>query len=322
MSNSDNSSTPIAVTAGVSKGSTVFTVADSTGFSVGNVVVITIEDDSSIPIINVEGIPNNVQQRAIITSVDSTHIHFYPALYDDFGAGSLNVTVFTVANGFRHNLTGMEDFLIDGEGYFNDNGVGAAHGIEFVGTINCWAKGVTIQNFGNYPFFCDGGANGNVHLEIRRCKVGAVLVPGLSNQGGILLNTSSACLIEDNISLAFWEVNQATGNVISRNYIGAEMDVNHNAGTGLNLYEGNQLVTGDFKQDGFFGTAYKDTLFRNATDETMSLKRFTRSYAVIGNFLVPSNISGGNNQDSVWPSEHWQRRFQRNSRLRRWRPVA
>lgn len=287
VSNGDNFTAGIEITAGLTRGSTQITVADTTGYTTGRIMHIAALNDPDLPGMNVKGYDRDVRQSMLITGHTSTTISFYPALYDDYGGGSRSVVAYTLENGFRVEAVGIENLLIDGTGYFNDHDpVGAYAGVAFSGVVGCWIKNVRVKEIGNYPIYFES----NLNCEVRRSYVEPLTYVG-SNNAGLLLNGSSGCLIEDNIFISFWEVNYATGNVLSRNHLpNTPIDSNHNAGTGWNLYEGNRAHS--LKQDGYFGTAQNDTIFRCAFVGTSSLKRFTRNYAVIGNYLAPSVIDG------------------------------
>src|SRR5205823_2784403 len=157
----------------------------------------------------------------------------------------------------------------------------------------------------NYGFFLYDSAR----CEIRHCFADQRKVQG-TNGAGLLCNTCSGCLVEDNIFYRFFplmEINQgSSGNVFAYNFcydsdvggaMGAGIDSNHGPHNSYNLYEGNMGPT--LQADGYFGSVSRDTVFRNwfhgtsptiARGPTISLNRFTREYSLVGNVIgAPSN---------------------------------
>jgi hypothetical protein len=63
-----------------------------------------------------------------------------------------------------------------------------------------------------------------------------------------------------------------------------DMSFNHGSGSILNLAEGN--VIQDFEDDGYFGSASYNTLFRNRIKGQLKLKHFSDYYNIVGNVLA------------------------------------
>ena len=283
------------ITAGLTKGSTQITVEDATPFAVGKMIKIGFEDDPSIPVLSVAGFAGMRRQQLMITAKNGNTLTVTPPLYHDYNGAGIKVAQLQTTS------VGLEDMTIDSSN---------AKNWIIVKVDNCygsWIKNVRTRKATNYQialFDC-------LFFEIRGCYLDDLVHSG-SNGAGLLMNTVTASLIENNIiykAFPLIEVNHGSaGNVIAYNYLedsgpGCAIDSNHGPHNNFNLYEGN--ISPNLQADGYFGSASDDTVFRNwfhgkraATANPswcMSLNRFTRNYSLVGNILAgPASMGNPN----------------------------
>ena len=283
------------VTAGLTKGSSTITIGDTSEFTVGRLLRFSFQNDSKIPVVHVSGYDYVRHQMSIVTARTSNTVTFSPALYEDYSSS----TKVNVAQ-LQTDYVGVEDLTID-----FSNGT-ATFGVQFEQCYGCWVKNVRVTKSSNYAFFLYDSAR----CEIRKSFADQRKSEG-TNGGGVLCNTSSACLVEDNILYKFFpliEINQgSSGNVFAYNFcydsdvyggMGAGIDSNHGPHNSYNLFEGN--LAPNIQCDGYFGGASRDTVFRNWFHATspaissgwaISLNRFTRDYSLVGNVFGSSSAN-------------------------------
>ena len=280
-------STNNLVTAGKQKGSTSLTLEDATPFSVGQLIRIQAGNDKSIPIISVSGYDWMRKQMTQIIGKNGNTITISPGLYSDFS----NVDVRVKYAQQRVDGVGVEDLTIDGR-----EGNSFQYGIWFEQTVGSWVKNVRVVGSKNYSLFFQD----SLLCEVRHSYLDELNHAG-SNGAGLLMNTTSGCLIEDNIMVEAFpviEVNHgSSGNVFGYNFINNAdgligIDTNHGPQPEYNLYEGN--IAHNLMSDGYFGGSSNDTIFRNwmtglaypgRKTWCISLKRLTRNYSMVGNIL-------------------------------------
>lgn len=281
------------VTSGLTKGSTNIGVADTSSFTVGKLCLIaqfSSTNQTDNPLIVGTGGTNNqsgylYRVIALVKAKTANSITIWPPLYGDMSAR--NARIKTAA--FQQSHHGVEDMTI-----LLSN---AQVGIAFGGTYCAWIRGVRIKNALNYSI----SLYDSVNVEVRDCFLDDQDHNG-SNGAGLLFNTTSGCLIENNViknSVPGIEMNAGSGgNVIAYNFVFNtngyyEIDSNHGAHNSHNLFEGN--VIGHFISDGYFGSDSDGTLFRNwvhgqqtgtlDVSYIVALKRFTRNYSLVGNIF-------------------------------------
>jgi hypothetical protein len=289
------------IKAGLAKGSTNITIADTSFFSVGDLAQIFFSTDTNIPIINVYGETGNEQQQKVrVTAKTPTTLAFWPPLYEDYS--SLTCRIGTAQN-VHPDFVGVEDLLIDA------SNAPAGFSILFNQCYASWLKNVTVRLSPSIHIYCSDLLN----CEIRDCFLDRLSGAGTSH-AGIILYTSSGCLVENNIIYQAGpgvECNNGdSGNVFGYNLFynpdGAyAIDSNHGPHNDFNLFEGN--IINNFIADGYFGSVSHDTLFRNwihgqstngngsSVGWCVSLKRFTRNYNIVGNIVgtgLPWTMSG------------------------------
>jgi hypothetical protein len=292
----------VTVSAGLAKESTSLTIPDTTGFATGQIVMIAVENDPDLPMMSVAGYDYVTGQMAVITGTTGTTISFSPPLYSDYGGGTLGARCYTTQNGFVVSFVGIENLLIDLDGQ---------EGIKIEGAHDCWTKNVRIKNFINYGITMQSCSR----MEIRRTRI-ELRAGGGTNGSGILVNAVGGFLIEDNIIDDVQpplEINQnSSGGVFAYNYAtgAVGVDINHGHCPQFVLCEGNWGST--FIQDGYFGTAAYHTWYRNVSVSTVSLKRFTRNFALAGNifptaiqFGLPNIGNTSFTGEADYPSDPW-----------------
>lgn len=273
------------ITAGLTKGSTLLTIGDTSAFSPGQIVQLVMDNDMTVPVVSVFGYQGLRRQMCRVTAKTATTLSIFPGLYGDYNATKAVVHVAQ----FQANAVGLEDFLLD------MSRATAPFSIWFEQSYGCWAKNVHVRYSANYHIFL----NDSLNCEVRHCYLDQLNHVG-TNGAGVLCNTVSACLVEDNIiykAFPLIEVNHgSSGNVFAYNFCedsgpGVSIDSNHGPHNDYNLYEGN--ISPNLQSDGYFGSASHDTLFRNWFHSTLngqmawglSLNRFTRYYTVVGNIF-------------------------------------
>jgi hypothetical protein len=286
----------VPITAGLTKGSTSLTVANGASFSAGQMIRFLLADDLTLPVVklNSSGTSGTGSQRGQMTMVTGKAgnvLSIFPGVYGNWsGVAWANVQPLSSYS----TGVGIEDLTID-----CTNGT-PGFAIMFEQVYGSWIKNVHTAYPSGYSIYfwqC-------VNCELRHSYLDSTLHAG-SNGAGLLVEDSSACLIEDNIiykNFPLIEVNFNTcGNVFAYNFCedssvygvqGAGLDTNHGPHNSYNLYEGN--IVDNVECDGYFGGASEDTLFRNwftsvcpgvGIRSPVLLKRFTRNYNLVGNLL-------------------------------------
>jgi hypothetical protein len=281
-----------SIVGGLTQGSQTLTLSSTSAFSVGDIAILSESNDYSLPVVHVSGGNRSRQQKSQVTSKTDSTITVSPPLF-----WTLDANRSPKAHVLRARVSGVgiEDLTID---LTNSS---SAYGAWFDQAVHCWIKNVSVQktsSFGIFLLDC-------FQSEVRHCDIRDRKTQG-SNGAGILVERSTACLIEDNIIYKIFphiEVNfNSCGNVFAFNFcevndvfgiMGACIDSNHGPHNHFNLYEGN--VASKFQSDGYFGSASDDTVFRNwfhGTSDTTDqfgiciyLNRFTRNYNLVGNIL-------------------------------------
>ena len=273
------------VTAGLTKGSTTLTLADTSAFRAGQLVQVRASNNPATPVVSVFGYEGLQRQMTRVVAKTATTLTIFPPLYADLGAS--RVTVFCAQ--FQADAVGLESLRIEMAQS------SAPFAVWLQQTVGCWVTDVHVRQAANYHLFL----NDSLFAEVRRCFLDTLNHVG-SNGAALLCNTVSACLVEDNIlyrAFPLIEVNHgSSGNVFAYNFCedsapGVAIDSNHGPHNAFNLYEGN--IAPNLQSDGYFGSASADTVFRNWLHGilngqmawTVSLNRFTRAYSLVGNIL-------------------------------------
>lgn len=294
------------VTAGLSAGSTELTIASTTAFSAGQLIRLSIEnetDDAQImagaaPTLSVYGYVNLRRPMHRVVSKTSTTLTIEPPLYFVPRAG-LSVRVNAAQQ--QGEGVGLEDLEIDLEQCTN------GFPFTFEQCVNCWTYRVKMTNTANYHHYVIS----SLHTEIRQCWYDRRRFSG-SNGAALLFASSSAGLVTESILARVFpchEVNfGACGNAFCYNVLEAKPEdlggmgnTNHAPHNSHNVYEGN--ITPNYQSDGYFGSASADTFFRNwihganygatRTVFTLSFNRVSRDMNLIGNIVGWSGVKNG-----------------------------
>ena len=279
------------ITAGLTQGSTTLTVSDASLFAVGDVAILTEDNNASLPVLHVSGYDRLRGQMTRVTAKNGVTLTIAPALYTTLASARTPRAHQLLA---KVSNVGLEDL---GLNLANST---SPFGIFVEQADRCWVKNVSITQMSNYGIYMLYG----FESEIRHCDIRNRKTAG-TNGAGILLERSTASLMEDNILVGAFpllEVNfMSTGNVFAYNFCadstvfgmeGGALDTNHGPHNSFNLYEGN--IAPNVQCDGYFGSASDDTLFRNwlhgmspgaPNRQPVLLQRFTRNYSVVGNIL-------------------------------------
>ena len=274
----------------VASGGTIVAIADTSAFSPNQLVHFSVANDPSLPVISVAGYGNLRQQMTRVVARTATSLTLYPPIYGYERFAGLAAKV-NVAQ-FQSDFVGIEDLRLDGtNGSFT-------FGINFEQTYGSWVKNVTVSRSSHYSV----RLSNSLGCELRHSWLDELNHTG-SNGAGLLVETVSGCLIEDNVireSFPNIEVNNgSSGNVFAYNFLHNRngvigIDTNHGPHNSFNLYEGN--VVQNVMSDGYFGSNSEETLFRNLLHGNglgsgntltycLSLKRFSRNFSIVGNIL-------------------------------------
>jgi hypothetical protein len=276
----------IPISSGATKGSNSVTVANTAAFVVGAPMAI---GPKVLPTWahNLGGQSDTLRTIRVYSKIagkTSRTVTFDPPLPFDFSgmnpAALIDSTV--MLQGF-----GIESMTLD------MTGSTAAYPIWFEQAWGCWVKDVEIKAaYSRQMLFTMA-----VRCEVRGCYTHDVQGTGPDHEG-IIIGPGSWNLIEDNICnnggappiVLQDAINPASCNVIGYNYVINtspgfwDMSFNHGSGSILNLAEGN--VIQDFEDDGYFGSASYNTLFRNRIKGQLKLKHFSDYYNIVGNVLA------------------------------------
>lgn len=295
------------IPAGVAKGSTVLTVSDTSNFNVGWMAQISHQSSTdpydnpieTSPWSNSNGFAWLRRQKVRIVAKTATTLTISPGLYAK-GTKKLRVSPAL----YHGSSVGVEGLSID-----MNNSTGYA-GITYGGISNSWIKDVKIWGTKNYSVVISDC----LQSEIRGCYFDELNHIG-SSGAGLLMHNSSGILVEDNIftmqSSSIEVDHGCSGNVFGYNLIlstanSIALNANHGPHNSYNLYEGNVMTT--FISDGYHGSASHDTLYRNWIIGTrvgdqigwaIALKRFSRSYSLVGNIIGAPNGSMGHDGVSL-----------------------
>jgi hypothetical protein len=302
-----NTSLGTAITGGSTKGSTTFTVASTANLSVGTMIEIDRDDDTSLVVStgNQGGGTRNVTQVNMITAVSGNTITVRNPLMYDFNTGNPKVKFYF--GGFTRN-SGVENLKIDHTGF---TGQGYLFLIQYCDS--CWVKGVESGFATGYHFILLGTLN----IEIRDSYVhdggSGPNNSGFNFYGNYLYGGNSSAKIENNIFNKDFPAielnNSSSGFYIGYNFsygspsqsgsklVAWTFDDGHAPFNIMNLYEGN--IGEMWGMDGYFGGSGYGTALRNyftgfnpnygATGDAVQLKRLGYYYNMVGNILGSAN---------------------------------
>lgn len=290
------------VTAGNSRDSTVVTLADTSAFTVGKLARLawsdmiddtTLDDGTTYVVTSVNGPTYNgrVRRQVVkVTAKTATTVTFTPGIIHTVQTGT-NLTILAGSANFGWTGIGLEDFTL------NSVDSPTLYGIDAGRLMNSWFKNVKSINSTNYPFII----NESLNVEMLHCYA-AQVGGGGTNGAGILFETSTACLLYDNIitqSFPALEMNSGScGNVFAYNLCDGNssaycnINVNHSAHNSHNLFEGNIAMY--IQSDGYHGSASQLIYFRNWLHGTTVNQSFNGPAGVVFNRWNSHNSAVGN----------------------------
>lgn len=296
-------SAQVPITGGAIKGSTVITVSNASGITVGKLVRVE-QNDLSYVIALSAPTTNATLMSALfrVTAKTATTVAVTPPLPFTY---TRSPALVQYALGPLVN-TGVEDLTLD------CNSISPV-GVQIEQAWGCWVKNVEIKNSTRRQMFLTAFVCG----EVRHCYTHDVVGGGPNHEGIDFYQDGSFNLIEDNIA---WDGGYpgiilgdskggCTGNVIAYNFVydantgdstmaGMDLSVSHGPHNMLNLVEGN--IAGGTGSDGYFGSTSHITLLRNwftATHPTgkdnliaVNIGRWNTYFNVVGNVLGTSTF--------------------------------
>lgn len=257
------------------------------------IALIELVNEAATPVAHVSGYERVRTFPVLVTARSGNTLTLSQPILSDFPPAALAGARITFADQRDTTIsrTGVEDLTIDGAGGQ------VTTGVRVMMAANCWVKNVHVVNVSNYGMFQTDAVN----CEIRGSRIDG---PGgsASNHAGILYQTSSYGLVEDNASAKNFpeiEINfGVTWCVFAYNYLGGGgfggvLDDNHGPHNSYNIFEGNSFEYN--WADGFFGSVSEHTYLRNHFRQGGNfgvLKRFTRNFTYVGNIIGKAGDAG------------------------------
>lgn len=299
------------ITGGKTKASSSIAVSSSSGYAVGDMVLLAFGNNYSQPVLGVTGYdvtPERGLDKAIrgaiveITAIpDGTHLQFSPPLVDDFSAvtGLVSNAMAQVRN------SGLENFWVD---HANNRAVGAG---SLYQTNQCWIHNGRVSNGRNYmPGIAKSRKSEFVNFFYDR-------MAGLgTNRQGLNAANATACLFMNCRVYGMAPLVEVNGYTswcafIYNTYIYSEQDGVSGAGADFNIhtphsshnYIAHSWCNGAFIPDGYFGShASHWVVLRNHWDGSngynpafaptvINLKRFNRHIVLAGNQYLSSRLT-------------------------------
>ncbi len=271
-------------TAGYAKGTTQITLDNTAGLSVGSIIILDQNNDttdtggvyvcdtnnvcatdtgssSSSPGRNTSGVDRNQQQFVQITAINGNHVTISPGLYMPNWRASQSPQAWWT--GPQATMDGIENLALD------HTNSGAKAGIIFFNAYEGWVKNVKSLNANRNHVWLYQSARVVVQDSYFYGTLNAA-----SQSYGVELFMTSDDLVLNNIfqhvTTPLLEGN-SSGSVLAYNFsldhyynVASWMILSiyaHDAGTGMNLFEGNEMS--GYIQDNIHGSHNFATLFRN-----------------------------------------------------------
>lgn len=301
-----NSSSGIGITGGGAKDSKTFTVASTSGLSVGQ--MIELDRDNTDFVVSTTGGSRHIRQVNVITAMSGNTVTVRNPLIWDFTSGSPRIK-YTFTN---TKSSGIEDLKLD------HSGTSGCSNFDFQYCDSCWLKGIESYRPSGYHFTILGTVNGEIRDSfVHEAQTFGANNGGLAVYGSPQYGSNSSWKIENNIfdklfpavelqnsSSAFYvgynfsygSASQASGAPVTWTFAD-----NHGPHDMMNLWEGN--VGEMFGSDGYFGGSSHATAFRNHltgynrnsgnSGEPLVLNRLTYYYNIVGNVLGSSSWTAG-----------------------------
>lgn len=283
--NFGNPFNPQSTITAMTANSAVITVADGSVFPTPvsedqhRVARIHLVNEAVTPIVATGNQPFIRSFTVVMIARIGNNITLSQPLPSNFAAGATGAVLELGFQIPRFNTgIGLEDMEINGDSTLMSVGVF----VDFAS--NCWCLNVKVRNHNNYGI----QLYDSVNIEIRRCWIDES--GDGSNHSGLLYNSGSYGLVEDNIVVnnsPGFEINaSSTANVFAYNYLGnGVLNCNHGPWNSFNLYEGN--IFWFIQTDGYFGGSSQETDYRNWMRSGLitNQKRFSRERNIVGNIV-------------------------------------
>jgi hypothetical protein len=309
-------------TGGYAKGTSVITLSNVTGLTVGSTIFLDQLNDAA------DGYPtagdiyvcettapcstqggngfartNRAQvQISAVTAINGNNVTISPAVYLPNFRASQSPGAWWANSGTVIQYSGIEDMTVD----FTGSG---SVGIEIVNATNTWVKGLRlIFNSGPGSFVFHVLVVNGFRVTTRNNYFYGPTVQG-NTQYAYTPHVSGGLLFENNIlhhNVSPMVPNDPeSGSVYAYNFVtdsyynGSGVQL-HNAGAMMNLYEGNNMSA--FAGDVIHGTHFFETLFRNHLDgysnnppagnnTAVLIETNNRFFNVVGNVLGHSHFN-------------------------------
>lgn len=263
----------------LTQGSTVLTVASTTGLSVNQVVAIYQQNSAWVNPVGNEGNQNatwcpspslaftGCSTRSAAEMVQITNVNS--------GANQITIAAPGLSQTYTSGLTPQVFFWsttgpVSNDGIENmtvDAGTSSDFTVAFIFCNSCWAKGVAVINSHRAGIYSLWG----YHTEVRDSYVSATNTAGAPTQYGIEMDRTSMFKIENNILFGITTpiiIEAAYGGVVGYNYtLNTALDNlfptldGHLAHSYMILFEGNSTSFVDW--DFVHGSASQNTMYRN-----------------------------------------------------------
>lgn len=112
----------VTISSGLSAGSETVTIGTTAGFTAGQIMYITVANDTALPVVSVYNYDEVQGQIVKLVSKTSTTLTFWPPLYEAYGAGARTARVYGPSNSFYIHSFGMEDLTVDCGNFYTDIG--------------------------------------------------------------------------------------------------------------------------------------------------------------------------------------------------------
>jgi len=321
-------------TGGYSQGSTVLTVASSSGLSVGALVELDQKNDPNYIDKGDEGatsLGNDTSgghlqmQLTEIKAINGNQVTISPGVYMPNWSGSFAPRLGVYSQGGQKIVnSGIEDLYFEGA----SPNTSCEYNMDIDRAQNCWLKNIDSANSQTAQVYIFNTKN----CEIRRSHFGSNRVEGPGSYG-VLSILNCQMLIEDNIfdggangqvGPLLTEMGTA-GSVIAYNFLyhvstannTGSLFGNHNPHPSFNLFEGN--IAPQIAFDSYHGSSSHSTVFRNAlagsdgsngagpqgattgNAHAINIAKYNRYCNVIGNVLGTNGINNYYEQSSASP---------------------
>ena len=277
------------ISAGATNGSTTITLTAAPSFAVGDLIGLAQGDatlgTSTFPIINVHQWNYNIQQEEIVTAISGDVVTVSDPIVWNFTNAPV---VMAAVGGVTHGV-GLENLIFKttnaatgGKGSYGDT-------IQMFDCYDTWVTNCSVLYSYSYAWSLYYSSHLTIFDNAIRFSQGSG-----QDHSGLLTANVSGCLIANNIIADGLqpgiEFDQGTvGNVFFGNFLTNNIiDVdNHAPHPLMNLWEEN-MFSGYFEMDGYFGSSSHQTLLRNSVGSTyipLVFKRWATHMNVVGNVL-------------------------------------